>query len=123
MPSKTNIPHHDFLEKRKYPRIPVKIKFVCKKNSAISGVQDGLLEIYSKDLSSSGVLLEQCPGFSEGYLLEMEFTLPSSTELMKVKGLIIRKDQYGSGVRFLTLNMTDFETIDSFISKNLSMPE
>ena len=112
-----------YLEKRKYPRIPVKLKFICKNTSAVSATHDGLIEIYSRDLSSSGVYLEQCSGFSEGYLLEMEFFLPSTNEPIKVKGLIVRKDSHGSGVRFLTLNMTEFETMDDFVNTNLPVTE
>ena len=67
----------DYIEKRKYPRLPIKITFQCEPHA---DTEDGLLHFFSKDLCCGGVFLEENPDIAEGSILNMEFNLPDAED-------------------------------------------
>jgi len=109
-----------FIEKRKYPRIPLKITFQCLSKVAENTSEDGLLHFHSKDLCCGGVFIEKGLEFQEGTILLMKFKLPEKEKLINVKGLVLRTNDDGAGIRFLTLNIDDFESIDNYINQYLA---
>ncbi len=109
--------NESIIEKRRYPRLPIKIKFYQHDNELIKG--DGLLHFFSKNLSCGGVYLKCDSSLSPGNILHMDFKLPENDQIITVSGVIIRKDPEGVGVRFLTLTIDEFETVESFVNSRL----
>jgi len=105
------------IEKRRYPRIPIKIKFYCHDTKSQEG--DGLLHFFSRNLSCGGVYLKGNSSFAMGNILHMDFKLPENDQTITVSGVIVRKDDDGLGVRFLTLNIDEFESVENFVSSML----
>ena len=105
------------IERRRYPRLPIKIKFFCHDSTPKEG--DGLLHFYSKDLSCGGVFLKGETSISPGNVLHMDFKLPENEQTITVSGVIIRKNDEGVAIRFLTLNIDEFETVENFVTNQL----
>ena len=95
-------------DKRKYPRIAIKIK--CRGEKA---------KYYSKDLSCDGIFLLKCTGYEPGNILTMEFKVPSDKKLIKVRGIVVWLSKEGTGLRFLTISNDDYEIISNFVDKQL----
>lgn len=112
-----NNEHH--IERRKYPRVPVKIKLDCEIPQTGETSFDGLLQFQSKNISSGGVFLEGIKNLPEGYVVCIEFKLPEIEKSFTVKGIVIWSGKRGSGVRFMTLNIDDFEIITDYIDRSL----
>ncbi len=106
------------IEKRRYPRLPIEIKFHCYDREPKHG--NGLLHFYSKNLSCGGVYLKGDTSFNIGSVLHMDFKLPGLKQIISVSGVIVRKEENGLGVRFLTLNIDEFETVENFVNEYMS---
>ncbi len=117
---KNNNSNNGFIEKRKYSRIALKVKFQCESHPTITPQEDGLLHFYSKNLCCGGVFVECCSELTEGTILLMEFKLPKKEKTITVKGLVLRTNDKGFGIRFLTLNIDDFEFLDDYVNQCLS---
>ncbi len=115
---KNNDSEH-YVERRKYPRIPVKIKLDCEIPQTGETSFDGLLHFQSKNISSGGVFLEGVKNLPEGYVVSIEFKLPEVKKPFTVKGIVVWTGRRGAGVRFMTFNIDDFETITKYIDKSL----
>ena len=105
------------IEKRRYPRIPIKIEFYCHDTEPKKG--DGLLHFHSSNLGCGGVYLKGDTGFSVGNILHMDFKLPDNDQTISVSGVIVRKDEEGMGIRFLPLTINEFETVENFVNEQL----
>lgn len=93
-------------EKRRYPRILIRIK--CMGETS---------KYYSRDISCDGIFLNECDKLEQGSVLSVEFKMPDNRKLIQVKGIIVWKSKEGSGIRFLTLSTSDFEIIKNYIDK------
>ena len=102
-------------ERRRYPRLPIEIKFFCKSPSPVEG--DGLLHFYSRDLSCGGVFLKGKTNLAPGKVLHLDFKLPEHDQTISVSGVVIRATEEGMGIRFLTLNINEFEMVEDFINE------
>ena len=105
------------IEKRKYPRLPMKINFSC--HNPIPKDRGGLLYFNSRDLSCGGVYLQGDISLNPGSILHMDFKIPSIDRLITVSGVVIRKDTTGLAIRFLTLNIDEFELLKNFITSQM----
>ena len=106
--SETNESKNVGANKRKYPRILIRIK--CKGESA---------KFFSRDISCDGIFLNKCMELDPGSVLSMEFRMPDNRKNIKVKGIIVWKDKEGAGIRFLTLSTGDFEIIRDYVNKQI----
>ncbi len=97
------------IDKRKYPRIEIKIK--CRGDKA---------KYYSKDLCCDGIFLLKCINYEPGSILAMEFSVPGDKKLIKVRGIVVWLGKEGAGLRFLTISNADYEIINNFMNKQLS---
>ena len=109
-----------FIEKRKYPRIPIKIQFECEPRQNDTSVGDGLLHFHTKDLCCGGIAVDQHLDFPPGSILHMKFNLPDNPNPIKVRGLVIRINKDSAGIRFMTLDINDFESIDNYVNRHIS---
>ena len=107
----------EIIEKRRYPRVPIKIEFFCHDSEPKEG--DGLLHFHSSNLSCGGVYLTGNTGFTVGNILHMDFKLPDNEQKISVSGVIVRKDEEGMGIRFLTLTIDEFERVENFVNDQL----
>jgi hypothetical protein len=105
------------IEKRKYPRLPIKINFFC--HNPVPKEGDGLLYFNSRDLSCGGVYLQGDISLNPGSILHMDFKMPNIDKLISVSGVVIRKDTTGLAIRFLTLNIDEFELVENFITSQM----
>jgi len=108
-----------YIEKRKYPRIPVRIKLDCELSQVTATSVYGLLQFNSRNISSGGIFLEGIKDLPEGHVLNLNFTLPIYDKPVSVKGLVLWTGERGSGIRFLTLGMEDFDMITEFVNEHL----
>lgn len=115
MDKKSENPGH--IEKRKYPRLPIKINFFC--HNPVPKEGDGLLYFNSRDLSCGGVYLQGDISLNPGSILHMDFKMPNIDKLISVSGVVIRKDTTGLAIRFLTLNIDEFELVENFITSQM----
>ena len=106
--SETNESKNTGADKRKYPRILIRIK--CKGETA---------KFYSRDISCDGIFLNKCMELDQGSVLSMEFRIPDNRKNIQVKGILVWKDKEGAGIRFLTLSTSDFEIIRDDINKHM----
>jgi len=104
-------------DRRRYPRIPIEIKFFCK--SPAPSQEDGLLHFYSRDLSCGGVFLKGKAILNPGNVVHLDFKLPEHDQTISVSGVVIRATDDGMGVRFLTLNINEFEMVEDFVNDML----
>ena len=95
----------DYTEKRKYPRILIRIK--CKGENN---------KYYSKDLSCEGIFLSKCTEYPAGNIMSLEFKLPGTRTTVKTRGIVCWVNNEGSGIRFLTLSVSDFDALKDFLS-------
>lgn len=108
-----------FIEKRKYPRVPARVRLDCELAQTGTPSVYGLLQFHSRNISSGGIFLEGVKNLPEDYILSIEFKLPENEKLFTVKGLVVWTNDHGSGIRFMTLDINDFETITEYINKSL----
>ena len=79
-------------------------------------IKTKLLEFGAKRLEVNADDLD----VSEGSIVNLEFNLPLTKQPIKVKGLVLRSNDEGAGIRFLTLDINDFATIDDYVQNQLS---
>ncbi len=114
-----NIDDKKYIEKRKHPRIPVRINFSCEISQVNASSVYGLLQFNSRDISSGGIFLEGIKKLPEGHVLNLDFTLPIYNKPVSVKGLVLWTSNRGSGIRFLSLDMEDVDMINEFVTEHL----
>lgn len=111
-------------ERRKFIRIPVKIRMLAR----YEGEESGRLYFFSKNLSAGGVFLESDILLEKGTKIYVEFVLPSDQRLIIVKSEVvwIKEDTgqqpfstAGMGIRFLNLDEESKKAIVDFIKANL----
>lgn len=86
---------------------------------------EGLIYLYSKDVSLGGVLLEDPPPIKLGACLFLSFALPGKKRPLRVTGQVVRFVEHptpenwpmrqGAGVRFLDMDTKTFRQLADFI--------
>lgn len=87
----------------------------------------GLIYLYSKDISLGGLFLESSPPLRLGAQLFLSFTLPGKKRPIKVTGQVVRFVEHevkgnlapsaDAGVRFVDLDPKSFKQLVSFVQK------
>ncbi len=72
---------------------------------------DAILSSISINISESGMLLEYPGPVSLGEEMELEFSIPDAPEPLRPRVQVVRKEQRGIGVRFITLTLDARQTI------------
>ena len=103
------------LEKRKYLRVPYSTPVTGK----IQFVSD------LRDLSINGCFVQTHANLGEGTIIEMEFTLPNTTRIIRARGEVRWAGQYtsdrrteesrGMGIKFLEISVEDIAVISEFV--------
>lgn len=89
---------------------------------------EGLIYLYSKDISLGGVFLDKPPPLQLGAFLFLSFTLPGKKKPLRMTGQVVRfiehpvqsksetqKTKIGAGVRFVDLDPATFQQLSEFI--------
>ena len=115
-----NADKDNYIEKRKYPRLHLRIKLDCELSQVSTPSIYALIQFNSKNISSGGVFVEGIKNLPEGQVINLEFSMPEDDKTINVKGLVMWSDNTGSGVRFLTLGIDEFEMISDYVRENMS---
>jgi putative nucleotidyltransferase with HDIG domain len=83
---------------------------------------DARLSSMSVNISESGMLLEPPGSLVLGEELELEFCLPQTSEPLKPRVQIVRKESRGIGVRFVTLTLEARQIIRRHIDVKAKQP-
>lgn len=87
---------------------------------------EGLIYLYSKDISLGGLFLEGPPPLKMGAQLFLSFVLPGKKRPVKVTGQIVRfvehavgeeKKETGAGIRFVDLDVKSYRQLADFIQR------
>ena len=104
----------DFDERRSSTRIPVEM-WVEESTERELYFQRGA------NLSIGGIFLERTIPHARGTVVTLQFTLPSDTTPIKVKGEIVNvgeaSNELGMGIKFLDLDESDRERIRTFVER------
>ncbi|MDP8262611.1 MAG: PilZ domain-containing protein [Candidatus Ancaeobacter aquaticus] len=114
-----------FKEKRKFARIP--FGFVAKCRPARSGnkkqaIDEGAVKnVFGKDISSGGILIESDRCYPVSTLLKLELTIPSFEHPVNVTGRVVRiyeidETHYEHGIVFENIEEKYKKTIDQFLA-------
>lgn len=86
---------------------------------------EGLIYLYSKDISLGGLYLENPPPLRLGAQLLLSFALPGNKRPLKLTGELVRfvehamngsgKVRAGAGVRFVDMDSESFKQLSQFI--------
>lgn len=86
---------------------------------------DGLIYLYSKDISLGGLFLENPPPLKQGAMALLSFVLPGRKRPLKLTGEVVRfvehaagdsaKVRAGAGVRFVDIDPESFRQLAQFI--------
>ncbi len=93
------------------PRFPLDVKVNC----------DGNKFVYSKNISSSGILLISDIDFPEGKILQMNFLLPEESREISAFGKVARIEQVSEnyfeiGIKFWDIDEDDKQLLDDFFN-------
>ena len=75
-------------ERRRYARLPLRSEVRCQLGAK-------RFTVHSLNVAQGGMLLESCGGLSEGEIVEVQFALPGTGELLVLMGRVVRKEQSG----------------------------
>lgn len=88
----------------------------------------GLIYLYSQDISLGGLFLEDPPPLKLGANLFLSFILPGRKRPLRVTGQVVRfvehemagdkKLRQGAGVRFVDLDPKSFKQLAQFVQKS-----
>lgn len=88
---------------------------------------EGLIYLYSKDISLGGLFLEDPPPLQQGGQLLLSFVLPGKKRPLKLTGEIVRfvehemngskKVRTGAGVRFVDIDSETLRQLSQFIQR------
>jgi len=97
-------------EKRCHARLPYRTTVICT-------FREEKHTVTSLNVCEGGMALESAAGAPLGEYLELEFRLPNSPQLLKLRGKVIRKEPPDrTAVQFLDLLETDREALQDFIA-------
>ena len=86
----------------------------------------GLIYLYSRDISMGGLFLENPPPIKLGAQLFLSFILPGKKRPLKVTGQVVRFLEHngdagevlkGAGIRFIDLDPKNFKMLADFVQK------
>lgn len=89
---------------------------------------EGLMYLFSRDISLGGLFLENPPPLKLGAQLFLSFTFPGAGKPIRLTGQVVRflepaeqaKGQAGAGVRFVDVDSESRRLISEFIQKDIS---
>jgi CheY-like chemotaxis protein len=97
-------------ERRRYIRLPFRTDVVCRGGGRH-------LKIQSVDLSQGGILLGASAGLAEGDIVDVSFTLPGSSQPLKVMGKVVRRlGPEGMAIEFIELEGAERALLQDFIA-------
>lgn len=97
-------------EKRHHARLPLRTTVVCI-------FREEKYNVTSLNVCEGGMALENAGGAPLGEYVEVEFRLPTSSDLLKLRGKVIRKEPPDrTALQFLNLLETDREALQDFIA-------
>ncbi|MDP2600443.1 MAG: PilZ domain-containing protein [Deltaproteobacteria bacterium] len=91
---------------------------------------EGILYLYSKDISLGGLFLETPPPLKLGAHLFLSFLLPGEKRPLKMTGQVVRLVDHdkggglhtGAGIRFTDLDMKTFKILSGFVRESSKKP-
>ncbi len=76
----------------------------------------------SVDLSRSGMLLERATGLQQGATLQMEFELPNTGQVLKIRARVVRvANPDRVGVEFMSLSSKDRDLLYNYIRQRMKV--
>ena len=83
---------------------------------------EGMVYLYSRDISMGGIFLEESPPFRLGTRLFVSFALPGSELPMRLTGQVVRMIEHDkerqtqdAGIRFLELSQSALQQLSHFL--------
>ena len=91
---------------------------------------EGILYLYSKDISLGGLFLETPPPLKLGAHLFLSFVLPGKKRPLKMTGQVVRMvdsgeetgPHRGAGIRFTDLDAKTFKALSGFVRESSNKP-
>ena len=110
-------------ERRVYPRISLKIPVVFRVLDDQEEIKS-VIELRKKekhghtmDVSLGGLCIVTDQPLREGSILSLEITIPDLAKALKAMAEVVWSSESGGGIRFLTMDENDMETLKSYLSK------
>jgi hypothetical protein len=110
-------------ERRVYPRISLKIPVVFRVLDDQEEIKS-VIELRKKekhghtmDVSLGGLCIVTDQPLREGSILSLEITIPDVPKALKAMAEVVWSSESGGGIRFLTMDENDMETLKSYLSK------
>jgi c-di-GMP-binding flagellar brake protein YcgR len=110
-------------ERRVHPRIALKIPVIYRVLDDQEEIKR-VLELRKKekyghtlDVSLGGLCIVTDQPLREGSILSLEITIPDAPKALKAMAEVVWSSETGGGIRFLTMDENDMETLKTFISK------
>ena len=112
-----------FVEKRAYPRIPVKLPVKYRLVDDMAGAQS-ILEMRktetntnTHDISLGGMYIVSDQKLVVGNILHLDITLPGKTKRLAAFGEVVWSKDSGAGLRFMMIKNEDLETLKLFMEE------
>lgn len=110
-------------ERRVYPRIALKIPVIFRVLDDQEEIKS-VIELRKKekhghtlDVSLGGLCVVTDQPLQEGSILSLEITIPDVTKTLKAMAEVVWSSETGGGIRFLTMDENDMETLKTYLSK------
>lgn len=115
-----------FVERRKYPRAPVRVEIYCEELKDDDKRGTGIICFYATDISLGGIFLETKVSFKIGDTLHLQFKLPKVKDTIRVKGNVVRTSGRstdllpGVGIAFERLRYEDKRLIEGYVISEIA---
>ncbi len=112
-----------FVEKRAYPRVPVKLPVKYRLVDDMAGIQS-ILEMRktetntnTNDISLGGMYIVSDQKLTVGNILHLDITLPGKAKRLAAFGEVVWSKDSGAGLRFMMIKSEDLEALKSFMDE------
>ncbi len=112
-----------FVEKRAYPRVPVKLPVKYRLVDDMAGIQS-ILEMRktetntnTHDISLGGMYIVSDQKLTVGNILHLDITLPGKAKRLAAFGEVVWSKDSGAGLRFMMIKSEDLEALKSFMDE------
>lgn len=113
-----------FVEKRAYPRIPIKLPVKYRLVEDMAGIQS-IIEMrkteantQTHDISLGGMYIVSNQPLTVGHILHLDITLPGKAKRLAAFGEVVWSKEAGAGLRFMMIKNEDLDFLKTFIEES-----